>query len=54
MGGAGIYEIRRKGVFLIQEGDLIRPDTVPGIIPVTTITEIVRQPAAYIDIPEPD
>jgi hypothetical protein len=54
MGGAGIYEIRRKRVFLIQEGDLIRPDTVPGILQVTIITEFVRQPSAYIDIPEPD
>jgi hypothetical protein len=54
MGGAGIYEIRRGGVYFNKGGELIRSDTVPRITPITTITEFVRQPAAYIDIPEPD
>jgi len=54
MGGAGIYEIRKGGVFLNNSRELIRSDTVPGITPMTTIAEFVRQTAAYIDIPEHD
>jgi hypothetical protein len=49
MGGAGIYEIRRG-----KSEVVIRSDTVPRIPQMTIITEFARQPAAYIDIPEPD